>query len=30
LLWELQHVKPGRQRIVFSITGFEQEAVRAH
>jgi hypothetical protein len=26
LLWELQHVQLGRQRIVFSIAGFEQEA----
>ncbi|MBS0245942.1 MAG: hypothetical protein JSR61_04920 [Proteobacteria bacterium] len=26
LIWELQHVQLGRQRIVFSIAGFEQEA----
>lgn len=26
LLWELQHVQLGRQRVVFSIAGFEQEA----
>ena len=26
LSWELQHVRLGRQRIVFSIAGFEQEA----
>jgi hypothetical protein len=26
LIWELQHVRLGRQRIVFSIAGFEQEA----
>ena len=26
LLWELQHVRLGRQRVVFSIAGFEQEA----
>ena len=26
LIWELQHVQLGRQRIVFSISGFEQEA----
>jgi len=25
LIWELQHVKLGRQRIVFSIAGFEQD-----
>jgi hypothetical protein len=24
LIWELQHVQLGRQRIVFSIAGFEQ------
>ncbi|MDO8878626.1 MAG: hypothetical protein Q8M24_18920 [Pseudolabrys sp.] len=29
LLWELQHVQLGRQRIVFSIAGFEQEAAGA-
>ena len=26
LIWELQHVRLGRQRIVFSIAGFVQEA----
>ncbi|KQY97835.1 hypothetical protein ASD45_17675 [Pseudolabrys sp. Root1462] len=26
LIWELQHVQLGRQRVVFSISGFEQEA----
>jgi hypothetical protein len=25
LIWELQHVQLGRQRIVFSIAGFDQE-----
>ena len=25
MIWELQHVQLGRQRIVFSITGFDQE-----
>ena len=30
LLWELQHVQLGRQRIVFSIAGFEQDAVGPH
>ena len=25
LIWELQHVQLGRQRMVFSIAGFEQE-----
>ena len=31
LIWELQHVQLGRQRIVFSIAGFEQEAgLHAH
>ncbi len=25
LIWELQHVQLGRQRIVFSIAGFEQD-----
>jgi hypothetical protein len=25
LIWELQHVRLGRQRIVFSIAGFEQD-----
>lgn len=26
LIWELQHVQLGRQRIVFSIAGFDQDA----
>jgi hypothetical protein len=26
LIWELQHVQLGRQRIVFSIAGFEQDS----
>ena len=26
LIWQVQHVQLGRQRIVFSIAGFEQEA----
>jgi hypothetical protein len=30
LIWELQHVQLGRQRIVFSIAGFEQEAIGAN
>ena len=25
LIWELQHVQLGRQRVVFSIAGFEQD-----
>ena len=25
LIWEIQHVQLGRQRIVFSIAGFEQD-----
>lgn len=25
LIWELQHVQLGRQRLVFSIAGFDQE-----
>ena len=25
LIWQVQHVQLGRQRIVFSIAGFEQE-----
>jgi hypothetical protein len=27
MIWELQHVQLGRQRIVFSIAGFEQAPV---
>ena len=27
LLWELQHVQLGRQRVVFSIAGFEQDVI---
>jgi hypothetical protein len=30
LIWELQHVQLGRQRIVFSIAGFEQDSAAAH
>lgn len=26
LIWEIQHVRLGRQRVVFSISGFEQDA----
>jgi hypothetical protein len=26
LIWELRHVQLGRQRVVFSIAGFEQDA----
>jgi hypothetical protein len=26
LIWELRHVRLGRQRVVFSVAGFEQEA----
>lgn len=26
LIWQLQHVQLGRQRIVFSIAGFEQDS----
>lgn len=26
MIWEIQHVQLGRQRVVFSIAGFEQEA----
>ena len=25
LIWEVQHVRLGRQRVVFSISGFEQD-----
>lgn len=25
LIWEIQHVRLGRQRIVFSIAGFDQD-----
>lgn len=27
MLWEVQHVRLGHQRIVFSIAGFEQDAL---
>jgi hypothetical protein len=30
LIWELQHVQLGRQRIVFSIAGFEQASVAGY
>ncbi len=26
MIWHVQHVQLGRQRMVFSITGFEQDA----
>jgi hypothetical protein len=26
MIWEIQHVQLGRQRIVFSIAGFEQDS----
>jgi hypothetical protein len=26
MIWEIQHIQLGRQRIVFSVAGFEQEA----
>lgn len=29
LIWEIQHIQLGRQRMVFSIAGFEQELVAA-
>jgi hypothetical protein len=29
LIWEVQHVRLGHQRIVFSIGGFEQEPLGA-
>ena len=29
LIWELQHVQLGRQRVVFSIAGFEQDMALA-
>jgi hypothetical protein len=25
LIWEVQHIRLGRQRVVFSIAGFEQD-----
>ncbi len=28
LIWEVQHVRLGRQRMVFAVAGFEQEAGR--
>lgn len=27
LLWEMQHIRLGHQRVVFSIAGFEQDAL---
>jgi len=30
LIWEIQHVQLGRQRIVFSISGFEQDVAVAN
>ena len=29
LIWEVQHIRLGRQRVVFSITGFEQDLALA-
>jgi hypothetical protein len=29
LLWEVQHIRLGRQRVVFSIAGFEQDLALA-
>jgi hypothetical protein len=29
LIWEVQHIRLGRQRVVFSIAGFEQDLARA-
>ena len=29
LIWEVQHVRLGRQRMVFSIAGFEQDLALA-
>lgn len=29
LIWEVQHIKLGRQRVVFSIAGFEQDLALA-
>ncbi len=29
LIWEIQHVRLGRQRVVFSISGFEQGDIAA-
>ena len=25
LIWEVQHIRLGRQRVVFSVAGFEQD-----
>lgn len=30
LIWEIQHVQLGRQRVVFSIAGFEQDVAIAN
>jgi hypothetical protein len=27
MLWEMQHIRLGHQRVVFSIAGFEQDAL---
>ena len=27
MLWEIQHIRLGHQRVVFSIAGFEQDAL---
>ena len=29
LIWEIQHVRLGRQRMVFSMSGFEQDDLAA-
>lgn len=29
LIWEVQHIRLGRQRVVFSIAGFEQDLALA-
>jgi hypothetical protein len=29
LIWEVQHIRLGHQRVVFSITGFEQDLALA-
>ena len=29
LIWQVQHIKLGRQRVVFSIAGFEQDLALA-
>jgi hypothetical protein len=29
MIWEIQHIQLGRQRVVFSIAGFEQDLMQA-